>query len=211
MGWRVVVPAYNEEGYLAKTLESVKNQEFKNFELIVVCNGCTDGSEGIARKYTDNVFTIKEKNVSKARNFGAAKAKNAFLVFLDADTLLGEGVLGKVNKVVLKDRYFGTAKGKGEGFRNGAYLGFKNIINKFLPWNQGFVYCDKRSFFEVGGFNSNLLKGELRDFFSKAKGKYKRINVYVEPSDRRVKEWGLRKLIKYWLFEKKKKDYDAVR
>jgi|SRR3989344_525384 len=211
MSLSVVIPVYNEEKYLSKTLESLKNQTFRNFETLVVCNGCNDKSFQIAKKFTNKVYKLNEKNVSKAKNYGAKKAKNKSLIFLDADVLLENNVLEKVHETLLKDDYFGTVKGKGKGLKNYSYLKFKNLVNKFKPWSHGFVYCSKKTFFEANGFNENLLRGELRDFFSKIKGEYKRINAYVEPSDRRVKNWGISKLIKYWLFEKNKEDYEAIR
>jgi glycosyltransferase involved in cell wall biosynthesis len=210
MSVSVVIPAYNEEKYLARTLESIKEQDIK-CEVLVICNGCKDKSFEIAMKYADKVFNLKERNVSKAKNYGADKAKFGKLVFLDADVVLGEGVLSAVREVLEKGRFFGTVKGRGGGIKNGAYLKFKNGVNKYKPWSQGFVYCDKKSFFEMGGFDEKLKRGELRDFFRKVKGKYKRLNVYVEPSERRVETWGISKLVKYWLFEKEKEEYEAIR
>ena len=206
----IIIPAYNEEKYIDTTLKSIKEQDFKDYEIIVVCNGCTDKTFFISKKYTSKVFNLKEKNVSKAKNFGAEKAKNNFLIFLDADVvLLDKNVLSSVFEILNKGNYFGTVKGKGFGIRNGNYLRFKNLINKFKPWSQGFVYCSKGSFFDASGFNEKLLKGELRNFFKKVNCKYKRINVYVSPNDRRIKNWGIFKLINYWIYPKE--NYDAVR
>src|SRR3989344_6186702 len=175
----VIVPAYNEEKYLTRTLQSVKKQGVKN-ELIVVCNGCTDKSFDIAKKYADKTFNLKERNVSKAKNFGAENAKYKNLVFLDADTILRDGVLNAVESFLSKGKFFGTSKGKGTGFKNKIYFGFKNSVNKFRPWSNGFVFCNKKIFSEINGFDENLTRGELRDFFNRAKGKYKRVNAYVE-------------------------------
>lgn len=207
----VIIPVYNEEKYLAKTLESIKNQEFKDYEILVVCNGCTDKSFNIAKKYADKVFNLKEKNVSKARNFGADNAKYDKLVFLDADTVLSSDVLESVDELLSKGKFFGTCKGKGIGFRNQIYFGFKNSVNKFKPWSHGFVFCDRGNFLETDGFNENLKHGELRDFFRRVNGKYKRINAYVETSDRRIKNWGLLKAVSFWLFKKDKEEYETVR
>ena len=211
MSISIVIPAYNEEKYLATTLENIKNQEFKSYEIIVVCNGCTDKSFNIAKKYADKVFNLKESNVSKARNFGANNAKYNKLVFLDADVLIDEKVLSSVDDELEKGKFFGTAKGKGKGVKNNFYLIFKNLVNKFMPWSHGFVFCDKKSFFEIDGFDEKLLRGELRNFFNRAKGKYKRLNAYVEPNDRRIKRWGVFKISSYWLFKKDKEEYEAVR
>ncbi len=211
MSISIIVPVYNEEEYLARTLESIKNQNFRNYEIIVVCNGCTDKSFSIAKKHADKVFNLKEQNVSKARNFGATNAKYSKLIFLDADTILFPGVLESVDEALSKGNFFGTCKGKGKGLRNNFYFGFKNSVNKFKPWSHGFVFCDKENFLETEGFNENLKHGELKDFFRRANGKYKRINAYVETSDRRIKNWGLLKAVSFWLFKKDKEEYEAIR
>lgn len=211
MSVSVIIPAYNEERYLAKTLDKIKKQNFKDYELIVVCNGCTDKSFDVAKKFTDNVFQLKENNVSKARNLGADNASHGKLIFLDADVLITEGVLERIDNELDNGRFFGTAKGKGKGMKNIFYLGFKNLVNKYMPWSHGIVYCDKKSFLETGGFDENLKHGELREFFRNAKGRYKRINAYVEPSDRRIRKWGLLKAGTYWLFKKDKEEYEAIR
>ncbi|MBS3151616.1 glycosyltransferase family 2 protein [Candidatus Woesearchaeota archaeon] len=213
MSISIIIPAYNEEEYLTATLKRIKDNKFRDYELVVVCNGCTDNSFGIARKYADKVFSLKERNVSKARNFGARNAKHDKLIFLDADVLVDDNLLEEVDRVLEEGKFFGTAKGKGGGIRNNFYLKFKNLVNKFRPWSHGFVYCDKKSFFDAGGFNENLKHGELRDFFGKAKAidKYKRINGYVEPNDRRIKNWGILKASSFWLFKKDKGEYEAIR
>ncbi len=211
MSVSIIIPVYNEEKYLADTLEGIKNQKFEDYELVVICNGCTDKSFNVAKKYADKVFNLKERNVSKARNFGAENSKYNKLVFLDADVLVKDGVLNDVDSLLEGGIFFGTAKGEGRGIRNNFYLRFKNLINKYRPWSHGFVFCDKKSFSEVDGFNENLKHGELKDFFRKAKGRYKRINAYVEPNDRRIKNWGILKASSFWLFKKDKEEYGAVR
>ena len=211
MSVSIIIPAYNEEKYLAKTLDRIKKQRFKDYEIIVVCNGCNDNSFNVAKKYADKVFQLKDNNVSKARNFGANNANYRKLVFLDADVFVKNNVLEKIDNCLDIGTFFGTAKGKGKGIKNIFYLGFKNLVNKYRPWSHGIVYCDKKSFFEVGGFDESLKHGELRDFFGRAKGRYRRVNAYVEPNDRRIKKWGMVKAISFWLYKKDKEEYEAVR
>ncbi|MEK6808602.1 MAG: glycosyltransferase family A protein, partial [Nanoarchaeota archaeon] len=92
-----IIPAYQEEKYIERTLRSIPD----NFEKIVVCNGCSDQTYNIAKKYAE-VINISEKNVSKARNLGAKIAKNNLLVFLDADTRLSRDAFNDLIK--LKDK-----------------------------------------------------------------------------------------------------------
>ena len=78
----IIIPAHNEEKFIAKCLESIKKQSYKNIETIVVCNGCTDNTTAVARRFTENVFELRQANVSAARNFGAKKAKGNTFAFL---------------------------------------------------------------------------------------------------------------------------------
>ena len=84
----VVIPLYNKEKYIKKTLDSVLNQTYSNFEIIVVDDGSTDKScEIIESIKDDRIHLIHKKNggVSSARNRGIQEAKGEFIAFLDAD------------------------------------------------------------------------------------------------------------------------------
>ena len=91
-----IIPAHNEERYIAKTLHSLKQQKFQNFEVIVVTNGCSDTTEEIVRKRVDEKVksvSLPRANVCLARNVGAMNARGSVLMFLDADTQLKEDTL----------------------------------------------------------------------------------------------------------------------
>lgn len=86
----IIIPVYNKEKHIKATLESVLNQTFKDFEIIVVNDGSTDRSEEIILQITDNrinLHTIENQGVSYARNYGISKANSDLIVFLDADDL----------------------------------------------------------------------------------------------------------------------------
>lgn len=86
----VIVPVYNVEIYLNQCIDSLINQTFKNFEIILVDDGSTDNSGSIcdefAEKY-DNVFAFHKQNggLSSARNYGIEKARGEYLAFIDSD------------------------------------------------------------------------------------------------------------------------------
>jgi len=83
----VIVPAHNSEAYLSCCLESVKMQTFKDYELIVVCDACTDHTASVAKFYTDNnhVIITNHGMDGLARNAGIDAAKGKWLMFLDDD------------------------------------------------------------------------------------------------------------------------------
>ena len=62
----IVIPVYNVENYLKRTLDSVFNQTYQDFEVLVVNDGCTDKSMEIAKKY--NVKIINSKRVTLEKN-----------------------------------------------------------------------------------------------------------------------------------------------
>ena len=83
----IIMPCYNGEAFLAEAVGSVLAQTFRDFELIVVDDGSTDGSADILARYVDPVRVIRQTNrgVSAARNVGIAAARGDFIAFLDAD------------------------------------------------------------------------------------------------------------------------------
>lgn len=92
----IVLPAYNAEKYIDNSVNSVINQTYKNWELIIVENGSTDNTTKKCLKYlTDERIKLvhSSKGVSEARNKGIETAKGEWLVFLDADDVLLENSL----------------------------------------------------------------------------------------------------------------------
>lgn len=86
----VIVPVYNVEKYLAKCVDSIINQTYRNLEIILVDDGSTDSSgelcDNLAKKDSRIVVYHKENaGVSSARNLGLDKAKGEFIGFIDSD------------------------------------------------------------------------------------------------------------------------------
>ena len=98
----VVIPLYNKEQYIKNTLQSVLNQVFQDFEIIIVNDGSTDRSIDIVYALNDKriqVFTQENKGVALARNFGIKKSKSKFIALIDADDT-GESIIcQKLKKV----------------------------------------------------------------------------------------------------------------
>lgn len=101
----VIVPTYNRGGLIMETLTSVFNQNFKNFELILVDDGSTDNTEYVVSKISDSRFTYyKKKNQERgaARNFGVLKSKGKYITFCDSDDLLYPDYLSNAFETISK-------------------------------------------------------------------------------------------------------------
>ena len=84
----IIIPVFNKEIFVIKTIESVLNQTFTDFEMIIINDGSTDESEAHILAFKDNriqYFSKNNKGVAVARNFGIEKAKADYICFLDAD------------------------------------------------------------------------------------------------------------------------------
>jgi glycosyltransferase involved in cell wall biosynthesis len=87
----VIMPVFNSEKYLAKAIESILDQTFKNFEFIIVNDGSTDGSKIIINNYNDRrIFFIDQENNNgnyPARNLGLNAAKGKYICVMDSDDI----------------------------------------------------------------------------------------------------------------------------
>jgi len=85
----VIIPAYNSSRYIAEALDSVFEQTFKDFEVIVVDDGSTDDTRRIIENYPHQIKYFYQENggPAKARNLGIRKSEGKYIAFLDADDL----------------------------------------------------------------------------------------------------------------------------
>lgn len=85
----VSMPAFNAEQYIGEAIESILNQTYKNFELIIVDDGSTDGTRKIIERYSDpriiKIFSDVNRSLITTRNHIVSIAKGKYLAFLDAD------------------------------------------------------------------------------------------------------------------------------
>ena len=81
----IIVPEHNSVEFMRKGLDSIKNQSFKDYELIIVCDSCTDNTVEIAYEYTDKVIETDGKSAGVARNAGLDAAEGEWILFMDDD------------------------------------------------------------------------------------------------------------------------------
>ena len=116
----IIIPAFNVEEYVSRAIDSVLNQDFKNYELIIVNDASTDNTLEVVKKYEKefNKFKLinhkENKESGGARNTGLNIAEGEYIIFLDADDYLYENdVLSKINNLI------------GDKQVDVVYLGFK--------------------------------------------------------------------------------------
>lgn len=100
----IVIPVYNKEKWIIKCLDSVLNQTFPSFEILIIDDGSTDNSLAlIEKKYNDcriKIITQKNQGVSAARNTGIALAKSEWIAFLDADDIWDHTFLQSISTAI---------------------------------------------------------------------------------------------------------------
>src|SRR3989344_7129004 len=89
----IIIPTLNEEKYLPKLLDSIKNQGFKDYEIIVADHSSKDKTRQIAKKYGCRIVNGGKPPI--ARNNGAKIAKGNILFFIDADCIIGKDFFKK--------------------------------------------------------------------------------------------------------------------
>ena len=217
----VIIPAHNEENYIKKTLHSIKQQTYQNYEAIVVSNGCTDSTEEIVNKRANEKlkhFSISEANVSKARNHGVKFAYGEILLFLDADTTLKEDSLQKIKDSFTEEYAVATTKVQPEEkkMKFNFAMGFKNLYHSTNLYHgcSGALICRKEDFNAVNGYPEIIVK-EHRKLIINLKRhtnkNFKCVNTNVTTSMRRFKQWGLTKATVFWIKEWAKNYYSDLK
>ena len=174
------MPLYNKAPYVGKAVESVLEQTYPDWELIVVDDGSHDGSGDIVKQYTDpRIRLLRQENagVSTARNNGAAQAQAPYLCFLDADDWWEPAFLEEMNGLVGRHpgagiygaNYWFVKNGQKRpstiGFPEGFDEGEVNYCRLYastlcMPLWTGAVCMPKAVFDAEGGFRPGLKLGE---------------------------------------------------
>jgi glycosyltransferase involved in cell wall biosynthesis len=101
----IIIPVYNRDSLIRKTIESCLNQTYKDFEIIVVNDGSTDNTEEVVKLIqSDKILYFKKENGERAaaRNFGIAKSSGNYVTFVDSDDLLYPTYLSNASETICK-------------------------------------------------------------------------------------------------------------
>lgn len=168
----LVIPAFNEESFIGRTLASILDQDFKDFELIVVDNNSTDKTAEIARQYGAKVVFEKERKASCARQAGFMAAKGKIIATTDADTILPRTWLSQIVGEFKKNKNLVVFGGPFYFYSGSLVARFTMVFLSPLLWNIDRVLSGgwsipgvnlaikKDAFDKIDGFNTNLNVGE---------------------------------------------------
>lgn len=176
----VVIPTLNEENYLGRLLDSIDEQVFSDYEVLVVDSGSTDSTREIARRNDCKILKTEAKGHGHARNRGAEAAKGGKLLFIDADVKLSKSkAFGNVVESLESEN---TVVGSSSWIpidgsfwdRLGMWVGsleheIKDTLKLFPKEGTGnFLFIERKIFEKIGGFDEELPYYEDVDLIRRA-------------------------------------------
>jgi glycosyltransferase involved in cell wall biosynthesis len=207
----VIVPTKNSAEFLEACLKSIKQQTYKNIELIVVDNFSIDDTPKIAKKYADKFYS-KGPERSAQRNYGAAKSKGSYVVIIDSDmqmtknvikSCIAKAAITKSEAIIIPEESFG------EGF----WAQCKKLERSFyigVEWIEAARFYSKRIYISLGGYNESLVSGEDWDL-SQRSGKLtnlERVDDLITHNEGQLKLMSTLK--KKYYYAKQFKKYTSV-
>lgn len=150
----VVIPAYNSEKFIRRTIDSIRGQSFSDFEVIVVENGSSDGTFEAAQKAFEGdarfkVIHLEKGNFSLARNTGSEMARGKTLLFVDADTSLSRNFFKEIHELTLNGAMAGKARLRPTQRWPGLYA-ITTLLNSLPTRACGNFFINRKLYFELG-------------------------------------------------------------
>jgi len=175
----IIVPAFNEEKFIARSLRKIKaaTDAFSSLgwesEIIVCDNNSTDRTAEKARAADATVVFEPMNQISRARNKGASAATGDWLVFVDADSYPSRELFADLALVIQSGRFLGggavVKMDRAVGWTR-LFIPLWNGISRLNRWAAGsFVFCEATVFRELGGFSQELYAAEELEFSNRLK------------------------------------------
>jgi len=169
----IIIPAFNEERLLGRTLENINGlrpvftRAGIETELIVCDNNSTDRTAEIARAAGAAVVFEPENQIARARNRGASEASGEWLLFIDADSHPSAELFAEVGEQIQS----GKCLAGGCTIRLEGNYRFASFVTRVWNWKSrtrrwlagSFIFCDAAVFRKLGGFSNEYFAGEELD------------------------------------------------
>ena len=103
----IIIPVYNGEKYIEKCLDSIKNQTFKDYEVLIINDGSKDNTKNLIEKYLNDkrfkLFNRTNHGIGASRNFGLDESSGEYICFIDSDDYVDKKYLEKLYNKILKE------------------------------------------------------------------------------------------------------------
>ncbi len=165
----VIIPAYNRARTLARAVDSVLGQSFRDFELVLVDDGSTDGTRELAEEYGNSIryFHQENRGVSAARNRGIRESRSPWIAFLDSDDIWHRDKLLAQMDFMENNPEISILQTDEIWIRRGVRVNPKKIHRKRGGWifpdslklcliSPSAVIMDRRLFYEYGLFDEDM-------------------------------------------------------
>lgn len=135
MRYSVIIPVYNAEGTLRRCLDSLVRQQFSDYELLIINDGSTDGSDAICREYANTYscvryFAKENGGVSSARNLGLEQAEGEYILFVDSDDYVSQDYFALLSHTLESNAV------------DLLMFGYRNFGGASTEWDTG-VFCEE--------------------------------------------------------------------
>jgi glycosyltransferase involved in cell wall biosynthesis len=169
MRFSIIIPAYNEEKYLFRLLDSIETAKSNysggsdQVEVIVADNDSTDRTAEVARAHGARVVTIKKRRIAAARNGGARAGGGEILCFIDADSAVHPETFEAIDQAMKSGRYIWGATGVVLERKSFALLVTYCLMMPmvFLTGiDTGVAFCRRADFETVGGYDESRMYAE---------------------------------------------------
>ena len=103
----IIIPVYNGEKYIEKCLDSIKNQTFKDYEVLIINDGSKDNTKNLIEKYLNDkrfkLFNRTNHGIGVSRNFGLDESSGEYICFIDSDDYVDKKYLEKLYNKISKE------------------------------------------------------------------------------------------------------------
>lgn len=186
----VVIPAWNEEQYIARALASVIDQRYPHpqLECVVVDNGSTDGTRAVVESFRAahagwkiNLLSEAERGIGRAKNCGARTATGEVLLFLDADSRMEASLVGEVVAHYRGGHPAGSIRivaDSTDRLERG-FFALLELGKVLFGVRAQMLYCERELFWQLNGFRPELCQAEDLEFL-------RRVRRRLRPTKRRA-------------------------
>ena len=176
----------NYQKFVSESINSVLNQSFKNFELIIIDDASTDNSRSIILKYINNkkirvIFNKRQKGLVKNCNLAIRASKGKYILRLDADDFLNKNALKYLHNKILEDKRIGmvfpdyfyiNSNGNILGRQNQSFKFKRKFKSQKVP-HGACSLINKNFLFEVGLYDEKIDRQDGYDIWFKLSSTYK--------------------------------------